>query len=350
MSPTTQPRKITFSGHRLRRYAQTLYNLHLRLNPPPTPTQTPARPQPSSSSTVQQHQIRIVCISDTHNNQPSLPVGDILIHAGDLTETGSFDELQDQITWLDAQPFRHIVVIAGNHDVLLDEGFLEKFPERRYGELRTKRELAWGRVRYLENESVSLEVTLDSKDSTTVNSKKTDSSNSTVPGTRKLEIFGTPLTPQYGVSAFQYPSHLSEGVWENKIPDDTDILIVHGPPRLHLDFDPNIQGGSLRHPGDAYLTSEIGRVRPRLVIFGHIHVGYGREDLVLDSVRRGFEGIQNRLGGWGMLGLMCLGVVWEVIRRVIGSKDKKVTTFVNAAVVGGFLANGLKNEAFIVDI
>jgi hypothetical protein len=33
--------------------------------------------------------IRIVSISDIHNTQPDLPQGDILIHAGDLTENRS---------------------------------------------------------------------------------------------------------------------------------------------------------------------------------------------------------------------------------------------------------------------
>jgi hypothetical protein len=41
--------------------------------------------------------IAIVCISDT-----SVPDGDILIHARDLTQSGSFKELQTALTWLPA--------------------------------------------------------------------------------------------------------------------------------------------------------------------------------------------------------------------------------------------------------
>lgn len=37
---------------------------------------------------------RIVCISDTHNCQVKLPAGDVLIHAGDLTNKGSFQEVR----------------------------------------------------------------------------------------------------------------------------------------------------------------------------------------------------------------------------------------------------------------
>lgn len=37
---------------------------------------------------------RIVCISDTHNCTVKLPKGDVLIHAGDLTNQGSHTEVR----------------------------------------------------------------------------------------------------------------------------------------------------------------------------------------------------------------------------------------------------------------
>lgn len=36
---------------------------------------------------------RIVCISDTHNCTVKLPPGDVLIHAGDITNQGSYSEV-----------------------------------------------------------------------------------------------------------------------------------------------------------------------------------------------------------------------------------------------------------------
>lgn len=136
MSTEPPPRQITLPNHRLRKWAQHLLTLHLHLSHPQTPPPTNSPKHPTRT--------RIVCISDTHNNKPFLPHGDILIHAGDLTENGSFDELQAQIHWLSAQPHRHKIVVAGNHDVLLDEHFLDRYPERRYGSRKTKRELDWG--------------------------------------------------------------------------------------------------------------------------------------------------------------------------------------------------------------
>ncbi|PNP79668.1 hypothetical protein FNYG_07014 [Fusarium nygamai] len=51
--------------------------------------------------------ISIVCISDTHNSQPRLPFGDVLIHAGDLTQSGSLGELKATIAWLNSQTHTH---------------------------------------------------------------------------------------------------------------------------------------------------------------------------------------------------------------------------------------------------
>ncbi|ESA42654.1 Ser/Thr protein phosphatase [Neurospora crassa OR74A] len=63
---------------------------------------------------------RIVCISDTHNCTIKLPKGDVLIHAGDLTNQGSLSELTKAIQWLEKADFEAKVVIAGNHDKALN--------------------------------------------------------------------------------------------------------------------------------------------------------------------------------------------------------------------------------------
>jgi len=74
---------------------------------------------PTSSSSP----TRIVVISDTHNHHGSLsplPLGDILIHAGDLTQSGSPEELRSALQWLEGQPHPHKIFIAGNHDAALN--------------------------------------------------------------------------------------------------------------------------------------------------------------------------------------------------------------------------------------
>jgi predicted phosphodiesterase len=60
---------------------------------------------------------RIVCVSDTHNATPGgafqLPKGDILIHAGDLTNQGSYSELQKTVSWLEEADFEAKIIVAG---------------------------------------------------------------------------------------------------------------------------------------------------------------------------------------------------------------------------------------------
>lgn len=43
---------------------------------------------------------RFVCISDTHARKWQLPVGDVLLHSGDLSSGGSFKSLKKTLDWL----------------------------------------------------------------------------------------------------------------------------------------------------------------------------------------------------------------------------------------------------------
>lgn len=261
--------------------------------------------------------IRVVCISDTHGHKPDLPPGDILIHAGDATEYGSFDEFQAQLDWLSSQPHSHKILIAGNHDVILDEEFLAKYPRRRYGQSKTNENLNWGSVTYLQDSSTTVQVE-----------------------GRKILIYGSPQTPRYGVSAFQYDP--SDDIWHNAIPDGTDIIVTHGPSYMHLD------AIHFRRAGCPFLAAEVARVRPRLVVCGHIHAAHGTEDVVLDGARRAYEEMLAGWSGWDAVLKILLYVVSGNFGRVLSplTRDKntrKITKFVNAAAVAGPM-NELRNE------
>jgi predicted phosphodiesterase len=54
-----------------------------------------------------------VCVSDTHCQTPKLPTGDVLIHAGDLTNQGSYSELKKTVEWLERAEFEAKIVVAG---------------------------------------------------------------------------------------------------------------------------------------------------------------------------------------------------------------------------------------------
>ena len=64
--------------------------------------------------------LRIVCISDTHCEDPSprLPPGDIFIHAGDLTDDGSLLELKEAYDWISKLSYPVKVVVAGKFDLI----------------------------------------------------------------------------------------------------------------------------------------------------------------------------------------------------------------------------------------
>jgi hypothetical protein len=66
--------------------------------------------------------MRIVCISDTHSRHDHMevPPGDVLIHAGDSTMLGRVEEVAKFNPWPGGLPRPHKVVIAGNHDWLLE--------------------------------------------------------------------------------------------------------------------------------------------------------------------------------------------------------------------------------------
>ncbi|KMW68218.1 hypothetical protein BDDG_12665 [Blastomyces dermatitidis ATCC 18188] len=310
-------------------------------------TLSASRPSPSVP-------IKIVCISDTHNTQPDVLPGDVLIHAGDLTENGSFDEIQSQLSWLSSQPHQHKVVVAGNHDVLLDEGFLEKYPERRYGDSRTRRDLNWGTIHYIQNSSVTLnfergyEKNPDHRPHRAADEGDESLQNrSTPPEIRSLSVYGSPWTPQYGVSAFQHAR--DEDVWTDIIPINTDIVVVHGPPRHHLDT------RDFHRAGCPLLRAEIARVKPSLVVFGHIHVANGREkEVVLDRTRRIYEGVMNNWGGWPSLVWMACCVLFARLKLVFIGQEKmansaRTAIFVNASSVEG-PENLLLNDPIVVEL
>ena len=64
--------------------------------------------------------IKVVCISDTHDQTVEGPAGDILIHSGDLTNDGTVEDIQKQLDWLNRLPHSVKIVVCGNHDYYFD--------------------------------------------------------------------------------------------------------------------------------------------------------------------------------------------------------------------------------------
>jgi len=182
--------------------------------------------------------MKIVCVSDTHGQHDSVtpPPCDLLLHAGDLSRRGTETQVAEFLDWFEAQPARHKVFIAGNHDFL----FEKKAP--------LARQMVEGRnFIYLQDSGVEID---------------------------GLRIWGSPWQPWF----FSWAFNLQRGPeireqWD-RIPADTDILITHGPPMGILDM--TARGERV---GCEELAVAVRRIRPRLHVFGHIHEAAGQVEV-----------------------------------------------------------------------
>jgi predicted phosphohydrolase len=177
--------------------------------------------------------MRVVCISDTHgmHRKVTVPEGDLLLHAGDITGRGELATLQDFNAWLGELPHPHKVVIAGNHDFCFED------------ERRDAARALITHATYLEDSSCDV---------------------------RKLCIYGSPWQPWFFDWAFNVGTEAERREIWSRIPDCTDILIVHGPPRGLGDS--TVRGEMV---GCNALRERIAEFAPRLVVTGHIHEDYG---------------------------------------------------------------------------
>lgn len=186
---------------------------------------------------------KIVCISDTHNthNKLVIPECDILIHAGDESFMGRATELMDFSEWFDKQPAKHLVWIPGNHSV----GFAAQYPHS---------------LKWIKNNSPRTHVLLNS--------------DVTLEG---LKIWGSPVTPWFHDWAYnEYRGAPIKKFWD-AIPDDTAIVVTHGPPHGILDV---VSRGFIdENTGCEELMKRLQVIKPKLHVFGHIHEGYGQQQV-----------------------------------------------------------------------
>lgn len=202
--------------------------------------------------------MRIIALSDTHNKlkKITIPDGDILIHAGDLTGRGEVWEIEAQLDELAKynDRFNDTILIAGNHDWLAEKNPAEM---RR---LCVERDLT-----YLDNSGVDL---------------------------NGVKVWGSPWTPWFYSWAFNarrteeeqkaFGGPWIKDIWDT-IPLDTNILITHGPPAMILD-EVLLPDGSSYEPPRRVGCEELAEAVKRLPnlkhhIFGHIHSSNGHLEI-----------------------------------------------------------------------
>ncbi|KAL2868871.1 40S ribosomal eS8 domain-containing protein [Aspergillus lucknowensis] len=205
---------------------------------------------------------RFLLLSDTHTLTPSppsapstastpyrhpLPECHVLLHAGDITKVGLKSEHVLMLSLLKSHPAELKIVIAGNHDISLDQDYYSRLA------LYTSDEAIKAGIRYMEEEIRTF----------------------TVPSTgAKFTVYATPYTPEFCQWAFAYPRDLDRaeggGLVVPSYPG-VDVLLTHGPPYGILDR----VVGTGQSIGCEHLYRAVERARPALHVFGHIHEGYG---------------------------------------------------------------------------
>ena len=176
--------------------------------------------------------LKIVCISDTHGLHwnVTVPDGDILIHAGDVTLHGAFEDLDDFNTYLGSLPHPHKIVIAGNHDFCFER------------DSQTCAAILTNCI-YLQDQAVTIQ---------------------------GIKFYGSPWQPWFCDWAFNLRRGAEIKQKWDLIPQDTDVLITHGPPHGQGD---RTFGNVL--VGCQDLLEAVERIKPTLHVFGHIHEGFG---------------------------------------------------------------------------
>jgi len=182
--------------------------------------------------------VKIICISDTHGDHESvsLPDGDVLVHAGDITAHGSRDDFLAFVEWFSNQPHTHKIFIGGNHDA-----YLEQHPDTVQAVAKEND------VIYLNDSGVEL---------------------------NQIRFWGSPITPRFHDWSFMRDEPEIQEHWQ-KIPDNTQFLITHGP--VWGVMDEVVRSPVLtEHTGCPSLAERVKQIKPDYHVFGHIHEGYGK--------------------------------------------------------------------------
>lgn len=202
--------------------------------------------------------MRIVALSDQHGHLPKIPPCDLLIIAGDVCPDrfGPFLAMhapEQQKAWFERHvrqwladvPATHKLMTWGNHDWC---GQACSFRRDSPGEASSTD------LQILVDEGVTLPI-----------------------DDGQVFVWMTPWSNQFMRWAFMKPPRELADMYA-QIPEGIDILVSHQPPYGYGDRYLEVDSGKIEHLGSRELLAAIDRVRPRLVICGHIHDGYGRTE------------------------------------------------------------------------
>lgn len=189
---------------------------------------------------------KICAISDVHGkwNKVTIPECDILISAGDYSFKGEHHMVRDFHKWLDKQPAKHIISVQGNHEKIVEADFLLA---------KQIAVQACPRVHFIDEGLVEIE---------------------------GLKIYGSAITPWFHNWAWNRMRGPDIKKHWDKIPDDIDILITHGPTYGILDTVYNTWEIPVDRVGCQDLGVRIKELKNlKHHICGHIHCSYGHIEI-----------------------------------------------------------------------
>lgn len=244
---------------------------------------------------------RFLVISDTHNFQfgdaekasgvfaHPPPKADVLLHCGDLSYVGGLASYAKSLRMLGSIDAELKLVIAGNHDKSLDqEYFKSHLSENDDPDEHEKAMEMWkgqmakdAGVTYLEEGMSTFNLKSGAKFTIYTSPYQPEFYDWAFPYNRDQDRYNTAAQAALGVTS----------IAENPIPDfpAVDIMMTHGPPKGILDW-------TAREPlgvGCENLLRAVGRARPRMHCFGHIHEGHGATMVKWDE---GFDASMKQLG------------------------------------------------------
>ena len=186
--------------------------------------------------------MKIVIISDVHGKYRNLviPECDVLISCGDYSFKGEPHEVKDFHAWLDKQDAKYMISVQGNHELGVERNFqLSK-------EIAEK---ACPGVYFIDEGPIEIE---------------------------GVKFWCSAITPFFFSWAWnRYRGAEIKKHWD-LIPDDTDILVTHGPVYGILDHVLNSHHPQGEHVGCADLLDRVKKLKKlKLHCCGHIHCGNG---------------------------------------------------------------------------
>lgn len=175
---------------------------------------------------------------------------DMLIFTGDYSDTGSYKDTESFCRWFHNRPNRYKIMIAGNHDFFFDTEISKRNPAPRTNYEIEELLGRYNSIIYLNNSDVTIE---------------------------DITIWGSPINKWFYDWAFNRHEGADIKRYWDTIPNNTDILLTHGPSYGVQDL--VIRNGTEEHLGDRDLQDAIERVKPKIFASGHIHEGYGEEQI-----------------------------------------------------------------------